>query len=63
MQRRLHLGDTWFVVSLAWWERVVQRGEHELLPAAARIHNDTLVDRTRSCRCCSRSLLKPGLVP
>lgn len=77
-RRSLRLGDKWFVVSQRWWAREVLGGgsgdasdgdddersaeteRRELL--RARIANEALVDRARSCRCCSRSLLRPGLV-
>jgi hypothetical protein len=70
--RSLRLGDKWFVVSELWWERVVESGggapasdsdsDGSDWTLAWRVQNNHLVDRTRSCRCCSSSALKPGLV-
>ncbi|KAL4159073.1 hypothetical protein PRNP1_004844 [Phytophthora ramorum] len=59
MARGYHLGDAWYVVSCSWWQRVVERGE---TPSDARIRNGDIVDASRSCRCCSRSILKPNLM-
>ncbi|GMF20783.1 unnamed protein product [Phytophthora fragariaefolia] len=53
------LGDAWFVVSCSWWHRVVERGE---ALSDTRIRNADIVDAKRSCRCCSRSILTPGLL-
>uniref|UniRef100_H3HB32 DUSP domain-containing protein n=1 Tax=Phytophthora ramorum TaxID=164328 RepID=H3HB32_PHYRM len=44
---------------LHWWQRVVERGE---TPSDTRIRNGDIVDASRSCRCCSRSILKPNLM-
>lgn len=59
MARSYRLGDTWFVVSCNWWQRVVERGDSR---SDDRIRNADIVDTKRSCRCCSRSILTPGLL-
>ncbi|KAE8986390.1 hypothetical protein PR003_g22839 [Phytophthora rubi] len=59
MARSYRLGDAWFVVSCGWWQRVVQRGDAR---SDDRIRNADIVDTKRSCRCCSRSILTPGLL-
>ncbi|ETK77527.1 hypothetical protein L915_16216 [Phytophthora nicotianae] len=59
MARSYRLGDTWFVVSCGWWQRVVERGD---TPTDSRIRNSDIVDAKRSCRCCSRSILHPNLM-
>ncbi|KAG7382300.1 hypothetical protein PHYBOEH_010540 [Phytophthora boehmeriae] len=59
MTRNYQLGEAWFVVSTGWWQRVVGRGE---CPSDSRICNSDIVDASRSCRCCSRSVLQPGLM-
>jgi hypothetical protein len=58
MGRSYRLGDAWFVVSCGWWQRVMERG----VSSDARVTNGDIVDAARSCRCCNRSVLQPGLM-